>query len=430
MKKRIIIITSLVVTVLIILGVVCGFMLYKTPNSTCDNSLTDSTLSKPITNSIEQYQLGLKYLNGDQVEQNYEEAVKWFKLSAEQNNINAEMMLYQLYQLYPNGEGIEIDEATAMKYLQDAATHGHKEAIIQLVYKYAEEGKTRQAQIYNLLKQSGDTELITKIGKMYATGDMFEKNADMAYKLLNIAINNNKNIDKETFDLIMLTGDLYIANIADDMNETDREEALNNILNLYTTTLNNKKYYSKGQETEIILKMDDIKTELADLYYNKASSIPEHATEWLIRASDYGHADASYKLGLFYETKVNIHGINWHSEFNINAETAIKYYKIAAKQNHIEAQFRLGYIYEDPDGNYYTIINKHDYNNAIFWYTKAASNGHIEAMYRLGNIYENQENFTKAVEYYRKAAERGDTNSQNHLEQLISKLDNSMDLRI
>ena len=72
-----------------------------------------------------QYSVGDAYYYGEGVEQDYAEAVKWYRLAAEQGNANAQ---YSLGYAYYNSEGVEQDFAETVKWWQMAAEQGHKVA--------------------------------------------------------------------------------------------------------------------------------------------------------------------------------------------------------------------------------------------------------------------------------------------------------------
>ena len=360
-------------------------------SSTCaDDENESKTGTNPLSNSITQYQMGLKYLNGDQVEQNYDEALKWFQLSADQNNIYAHMMLYQMY---TNGEGVDRDEEIAQNHLQFAAEHGHHEALVLLIHKYAtgDGVEIDKDQVIAYLTQSGDIDLIMNIADKYEKGDGFEKDVGMAYKLYKLALSFKKNL-------------------------------------------------TRNQETAIHNRIDGIKPGLANIYYERAFSDQEQKIQWLKLASEFDHADAAYILGDIYE-----HDNSFASDsedpkqiFYPAIEEAIKYYKIAAQHGHTEAQYRLGHIYEDPDSIYHKplILNNDtpferilhstpsDIIQARHWYGQAATQNHIEALYRLGIIYEEKlpsPDIPTAVVCYQKAAELGHYGARQRLENVFNK---------
>ena len=64
-------------------------------------------------NSDVQYNLGLIYSNGEDVEKDLSKAIFWFKKSASQDNILAQ---YKLGYIYDNGLGVKKDPTKAYQY--------------------------------------------------------------------------------------------------------------------------------------------------------------------------------------------------------------------------------------------------------------------------------------------------------------------------
>ncbi len=75
--------------------------------------------------AMAQANLGGCYYFGNGVEQDYREAVKWFRKAAEQGVALAQRWLGNCYL---NGAGVEQDKAEAVKWLRKAADQGEKEA--------------------------------------------------------------------------------------------------------------------------------------------------------------------------------------------------------------------------------------------------------------------------------------------------------------
>ena len=65
------------------------------------------------------------YSNGNGVPQDYAEAVKWYRLAAEQGDANAQ---YNLGVMYHKGKGVPQDYAEAVKWYRLAAKQGVAEA--------------------------------------------------------------------------------------------------------------------------------------------------------------------------------------------------------------------------------------------------------------------------------------------------------------
>ncbi len=73
-------------------------------------------------NPLAQYHLALMYDIGKGVNRNPKEAEKWYKLSANQGNIDAQYFLARLYSM--QNSGIRRDEKEAEKWYKKAADGG------------------------------------------------------------------------------------------------------------------------------------------------------------------------------------------------------------------------------------------------------------------------------------------------------------------
>jgi uncharacterized protein len=69
--------------------------------------------------------LGLDYLIGQVVPQDYEEAFKWLRRAAEQGNAVAQRALARMY---AKGQGVQQDLVQAHKWFNLAAAHGYEDA--------------------------------------------------------------------------------------------------------------------------------------------------------------------------------------------------------------------------------------------------------------------------------------------------------------
>ena len=82
---------------------------------------------------------------------------------------------------------------------------------------------------------------------------------------------------------------------------------------------------------------------------------------------------------------------------------ACKWFRKAAEQNHIKAQFSLGWCYRHEQGV------PLDFDEAAKWFRKAAEQNHALATDMLQHCYDDDE---AAVKWYRKAAEKGHARAQ------------------
>jgi len=76
-------------------------------------------------NASTQYNLGWMYDNGEGVPQDYEKAVKWYRLAAEQGYSLAQLGLGVMYD---NGKGVPQDYQEAVKWYRRAAEQGNAAA--------------------------------------------------------------------------------------------------------------------------------------------------------------------------------------------------------------------------------------------------------------------------------------------------------------
>ena len=81
-----------------------------------------------------QKDLAMAYVRGDEIEQNYEEAFKWYKAAAEQGDADAQNSLYNRY---AKGEGVEQNSEEAMKWLHRSAEQGYGLAYYNLGFEYS-----------------------------------------------------------------------------------------------------------------------------------------------------------------------------------------------------------------------------------------------------------------------------------------------------
>ena len=94
-------------------------------------SLTLMVATVMVINTI--FSLGLMYKNGQGVPQDYQEAVKWYRLSAEQGVREAQ---YNLGVMYYQGQGVPQDYKEAVRLYRLSAEQGQAEAQFNLGLMY------------------------------------------------------------------------------------------------------------------------------------------------------------------------------------------------------------------------------------------------------------------------------------------------------
>lgn len=108
----------------------------------------------------------LYYTGKGGMEINYQEALRWFKLSAEQGSANS---LFSLGQIYSSGNGVSIDYQKAAMYYMMSAKQGH------------------------ILSQ-------TALGEIYYSGRGVPKDYILSYMWLNLASANNFPLAQELLE--------------------------------------------------------------------------------------------------------------------------------------------------------------------------------------------------------------------------------------
>ena len=145
------------------------------------------------------------------------------------------------------------------------------------------------------------------------------------------------------------------------------------------------------------------------LMYHRGYGVNEdkiEAEKWYKMATDQNEPHAQYKLAILY--------LEWEDKDVAMIKGTIKELLNEAQKNPrlskelvAEAQYQLGKIYEDANGE------EAKPDSARYWYEKAANQGHAEAQYRLGEMYWNGEgmkeaNLDSAKYWYERAADRMD----------------------
>ncbi|AIK96314.1 SEL1-like repeat protein [Candidatus Odyssella acanthamoebae] len=110
------------------------------------------------------------------------------------------------------------------------------------------------------------------------------------------------------------------------------------------------------------------------------------------KAAKKGHIQAQYKLGRMYQCGLGV---------KMDNDRAFFWYEKAARQKYAKARYRLGSMYEDG------LVGQDGDDCDLLWYKKAAKQGYLKAQCRLGHILMNMRECDEAESWYKKAAEEG-----------------------
>jgi TPR repeat protein len=108
---------------------------HKKKQRLTDDEIEQLTAAAQGGDAESQYKLGMLYHNGGGKShpRDYEEAMKWLRMAADQGNVQAEDWVGTMYY---RGEGVEKDPAEAARWYREAAEKGNGHAQWQLVDMY------------------------------------------------------------------------------------------------------------------------------------------------------------------------------------------------------------------------------------------------------------------------------------------------------
>ena len=100
-------------------------------------------------------------------------------------------------------------------------------------------------------------------------------------------------------------------------------------------------------------------------------------------------------------------------------KVAIKWFKEAAKNNHVNAQYNLALMYAKGRAV------EQDYRKAFKWYLLTGEQGDVVSQYSLGMMYQKgigtEQDSTRAYQWFLRAAEMSNSNAQYKLGEFLSK---------
>lgn len=131
-----------------------------------------------------QVDLGGEHESGENLPQDYAEAVKWYRKAALQGNADGQ---YSLGTMYESGHGVEIDYTEAVKWYTKAANQGDAMAQFRLGVAYSKGRLVKQdfaeaARWYAKAAEQGDLEAQSELGFMYSSGKGIKQDAFEAVK--------------------------------------------------------------------------------------------------------------------------------------------------------------------------------------------------------------------------------------------------------
>ena len=150
-NRRVVIFASILISLGLVLAIITATVLFTKPAGKFDAAFWEPA---DVTG---QFSLGVMYLNGEGVPQDYSKAVQWFRKAADQGDAGAQTNLGVMYN---QGKGVPQDYAQAMQWYRKAADQGNAWAQSNLGGMYDEgqgvpQDYAKSVQWYILAKASG-----------------------------------------------------------------------------------------------------------------------------------------------------------------------------------------------------------------------------------------------------------------------------------
>ncbi len=178
------------------------------------SSITDTRKNAEAGNWRAQFELGLMYDIGKDLPQNFEEAMKWYTLAANNGSAGA---MHNIGILYLNGSGVQKSYETAYKWLMraiDASEYKHSLEMIGWMYEhgyYVEQSYEKAVQWYEKAAAQDQYEALYSLGVLTETGrgtkqdltkaiSLYKRSASQGYKRAQKRLDalNAEEIDAET----------------------------------------------------------------------------------------------------------------------------------------------------------------------------------------------------------------------------------------
>lgn len=139
------------------------------------------------TNS--QLNMGGVFFKGEQVEQDFTEAARWFRLAAQQGQAQAQFNLGMMHAI---GQGVEQNPGEAVKWYRLAADQKLAIAQLNLGVAYATgagiaQNEARAVKWFRLAAVQGEAQAQFNLGVMYANGQGSTQNLPEAYRWAKLA---------------------------------------------------------------------------------------------------------------------------------------------------------------------------------------------------------------------------------------------------
>lgn len=347
------------------------------------------------------FSLGGCYFDGNGVEEDWDEAEKWYRIAGELGNGEAWYQIGFMNEICSyscNDDEIEEFQKLAFEAYQKSAELGNAKGQCSLgnCYKSGAPVKDEKKAVawFRKAAEQNNKEGQLELGKCYRDGIGVSIDKSVAFYWF------KKSAELDNADAQRCTALCYFDG---DGVSADSKEAAKWL----------KRSAEKGNAYSCL--------DLGDCYRN-GDGVEENeilAMTWYKKAIELGELDGNYEIKEQAEETIeaikrdNATAQAFDYYESGNYQVAVSSFKAAANSGDSVAMFMLGLCYERGNGvgqNYYEAVN---------WYRKAADNGDALALEFLGDCYSEgngvAQNDREAVRLYRKASESGNVDAKAKL---------------
>ena len=364
--------------------------------------------------------LGLMHEAGRGVEQDLTEAVRLYRLAAEQDSAEGQTSLGVMYEY---GIGVDQSVTEAVRWYRLAGEQGHARGQKNLGTMY-EFGKgvqrslTEATRWYRLAAEQGYAEGQTSLGVMYENGAGIEQNFTEAVRWYRLAAEQGHARGQKNLGLMYESGRGVAQSLAEAVRwyqlaaEQGYAKAQKNLGTMYEFGRGIEQNFTEAVRLYRLAAEQghaEGQTSLGVMYDNGegVEQNPTEAARWYRLAAEQGHARGQKNLGTMHEFGKGVQR---------SLTEAVRWYRLAAEQGYAEGQTNLGVMYVNGAG-----VDQSS-REAARWFQLAAEQGHARAQNYLGLMYESgkgvTESLAEAIRWYRLAANQGNESAIDRLKEL------------
>lgn len=264
--------------------------------------------------------------NGQGVFMDTKEAIKWYRLAADQGLPKAQ---HRMFVCCRDGNGIERNQENAAKWCRKAAEAGFEESMFDMGMLYVtgtgvEQNAKSALKWFRKGAECGYAMALYKLGQCYKLGYGVAKDEDEAAKWQNKAVSAwRTNASKGDTQSMINLAELYKEG---DAVELDKEAAA--------------QWYRKAAELGSAYAQQC----LAFCYQNGigVDEDKEEAAKWMLKSAEQGtNGNSQYAMGTFYQNGIGVEK---------NLKEAVKWFERATKKGLAQAKRSLAICYLNGEG--------------------------------------------------------------------------------